>query len=314
MEDSEKALHTKVAWAYYHESFTQAEIADKYGLTRIKVNRILQQCRDNGMVQIIINSELAGCAGLEWRLEQRWGLYRAIVVPTPEREKHLYGAIGQAAGDYVSNHLREGQALGLGWGTTLRASEAGLKRRTPGSISVVSLFGGLPRSVATNPYELVSDFSRILGAKESYYIAAPMYAASEEVRSTLMNQTMFAELYARAAEVDMALIGAGDLTAKSTNVVLGALTEQEWRSLVEAGAVGEVFGYFIDKAGQPVDHPINRRFMGPALDKLRSIPLTVVASGGRRKVGMLAAVLTGGYADVLVTDEVTAESVLAQSS
>lgn len=303
----EEQLFARVAWAYYNDEMTQAEIARKMGLTRARVNRILQLCREGGLVQILINSDLSSCVEAETELERRYGLRKAVVVPTPVRESKLHSAIGKAAGWYVSEHLRDGQDLGLGWGRTLRASARGLRQRQPGAVSVISLFGGLPKSGTTNPYDVASVFSRMLSAQDCFYIAAPMYVTSEDVRATLMTQPMFAENFSRAVEVDMALIGAGDLTGQSTNVLLGAVTEGEWRSLLECGAVGEVFGYFLDAHGKLVDHPLNRRFMGADLERLRGIPRKVVAAGGVHKESILRALLEQGLADVLVTDEEAAK-------
>lgn len=314
MSSEETKLHTRVAWSYYNEGKTQAQIAAKQGVTRAKVNRILQDCRDSGLVQIIINAEEASCAEVEGLLEKRFGLVKAIVVPTPAKEAHLHSAIGETAGAYVSKHLRDGQGLGLGWGRTLRASLEGVKQRSPCDVSLVSLFGGLPRSETTNPYDVASVFARRLNVAKCNYIAAPMYVTSEEVRKILMSQPMFENVFKKAEEVDMALIGAGDLTQLSTNVVLGALTAQEWKSLLQADSVGEVFGYFLDKNGTPIDHPINKRFMGADLNHLKQIPTKVVASGGIQKVPIIKAVLKAGYANILVTDEVTARAVYDSDS
>lgn len=309
LQSEEKELLTRIAWAYHSENMTQADIAAKFGLTRAKVNKLLQECRDIGMVQVIINSDEASCADIEFQLERQYGLCKAIVVPTPAKEKHLYAAIGATAGSYISKHLRKGQSLGLGWGKTLRASLDGIRQRSPEETVIVSLFGGLPRSGTTNPYDVAAMFARKLNVAQCHYVAAPMYVTSEEVRQALMSQPMFEKIFRRAIEVDMALIGAGDLTTRSTNVVLGALTTEEWQSLLNAGAVGEVFGYFLDSYGKPIDHPLNNRFIGADLDRLKKIPVKVIASGGLQKVPILKAILQERYADILITDEVTAKAI-----
>jgi len=308
--ENHEELYARVAWAYYNEELTQADIAKRMGMTRARVNRILQECRETGLVQIIINTDVAGCAGAEHGLERAFGLSKALVIPTPAKEKHLYTAIGRAAGAYLSSRIRDGQELGLGWGTTLRASGRALVQREPGGIRIVSLFGGLPTSSTTTPYDVASVFSRRLMAEECYYIAAPMYVSCEAVRETLMSQQMFANVFERAAKVDLAFVGSGDLTTRSTNFNHGAITDEEWTSLRDAGAVGELFGYFLDGVGEMVDHPLNRRFMGAELAKLKNIPTKIVASGGLHKVPIIRAGLSGGCIDVLVTDELTARALL----
>jgi phosphoenolpyruvate---glycerone phosphotransferase subunit DhaK len=61
--------------------------------------------------------------------------------------------------------------------------------------------------------------------------------------------------------------------------------------------VGDIAGCHLDAHGCAPDASINRRLVGISLEKLRP-------SGG------ILAVLRGGYADVLVTDAVTASAVL----
>lgn len=310
--DEERELGARVAWAYYNEGLTQAEVARRVGITRVRVNRLLQQCRETGLVQISISSEFAPCTELEFGLERTYGLVRAVVTPTPESPKDLYKAIGEAAGTYASSVLEEGQALGLGWGTTLHRSVSGVPHNGKSKDNtVISLFGGLPVSVDTNPYSIASEYATRLKASKCLYIAAPMYAPSREIRDILRSQASFCDVHELAARVDVALVGCGDMTANSTNLVLGALSPEDAEALLEAGAVAEIFGYFIDSRGRVVDHEVNERFTGPPMDALRAIPRTIVAAGGPQKLATLKAMLLGGYATVLVTDENTARGLLS---
>lgn len=305
-------LLARIAWHYYYEELTQAEIAAKLNLTRARVNKLLQKCRDKGLVRVQLTTPLSSSVELESRLVKRFGLIQAVVTPTPFKEAKLYQAIGRECGRFLSENLNQGQALGLGWGKTLRATIDYIPQRKQSNITVVSLFGGLPRSVTTNPYDIASLVARRVDAEECYYIAAPMFVSSREVRDTLMSQELFSRVFERAARVDLALVGAGDLSSKATNVVLGALTKDEWRSLLAAGAVGELFGYFLNAEGELVDHSLNQRIMAPNWQDMLNIPTIAMAAGGLQKVPILRAVLHQGYIQVLITDEKTAENILLQ--
>ncbi|WP_461209965.1 sugar-binding transcriptional regulator [Desulfocurvus sp. DL9XJH121] len=310
--ERDEALKARVAWAYYNEGLTQAQIAKRIGISRVRVNRLLQHCREVGLVQVSINSGLSACAGLEFDLERAFGLRRAVVVPTPEDPGALYKAVGEAAAGYAAAALEEGQALGLGWGATLHGSLGGVPYYSgTRDNTVVSLFGGLPVSIATNPYSIASEYAKRLRAAKCLYIAAPMYAPSVEICGVLRAQAGFSEVHEQAARVDVALVGCGDMTAASTNVVLGALSPEEGRALHDAGAVAEIFGHFIGEDGEVVDHEVNARFTGPTMESLRSIPMTIVVAGGPQKTSALRAMLRGRYATVLVTDEDSARAVLA---
>jgi lsr operon transcriptional repressor len=116
VDDNESQLLSRVAWLYFNEDLTQAEIGERLGITRLKVNRMLQMGRETGLIQVIINTPFKECVSLEGRLVSEFGLVRAIVVPAPERgDRQLFDAIGRPAGEYVSQVLEDGQYLGVGW-------------------------------------------------------------------------------------------------------------------------------------------------------------------------------------------------------
>ena len=51
-DTSEAQIQARVAWYYYVGGLTQQEIADRLGLTRNRVNRIVGQARADGLVRI----------------------------------------------------------------------------------------------------------------------------------------------------------------------------------------------------------------------------------------------------------------------
>ena len=57
-------LHARVAWLYYLENFTQAEIGERLGLTRARVNKMLSEARESGLVRVTLNSHFANCTAI----------------------------------------------------------------------------------------------------------------------------------------------------------------------------------------------------------------------------------------------------------
>ena len=80
--------------------------------------------------------------------------------------------------------------------------------------------------------------------------------------------------------------------------------------LVEAGAVGDLLGVFLDADGRPVEHPLNARVIALPPTELRAIPTSILASGGPHKAAIVKAVMTAGHVNRLVTDEAVAERLL----
>ena len=88
----------RAAWLYYIEGLTQAEIASRLRLTRLRVNRLLAVARESGLVSIAINSRLQSCMKLERALVRGFGLRDAIVVPTAADPAEIAGQVGRGGG------------------------------------------------------------------------------------------------------------------------------------------------------------------------------------------------------------------------
>ena len=261
--DTVEHQRTRIAWLYYVEGLTQSEIADRVGLSRVRVNRELAICRERGIVQIRINAKLAPCVALERQLVGRFGLKDAVVVPTPEDAGQVPLVIGMAAGQYVSDRLTPRMSIGVAWGRTMLGSLKAIERRTLEGLSIVSLIGGLTRASAINTYETASRFADLFGA-ECYYLAAPTFTSCAESRTIFIEQAAIGDVLERARKIDMALVSVGGLGPESTIRRLVLLGDDEIASLVETGVVGDCLAHFIDAEGRLVDHPINRRVIGLA--------------------------------------------------
>ena len=305
LPDADEQRRTRIAWLYYVEGKTQGEIGELLQLSRVKVNRELALCRDSGLVQIRINGRLADCVALERRLQEQYGLKDVVVVPTPASADDVAVALGMAVGTYVSDRLRPGMTVGIGWGRTLRCSIRSMRRRPVAGLTVVSLMGGLGRASELNTYETASHFAELHGAT-CYYLAAPTIADTVDLRNMLVDQARMREVFDRATTADMIIASVGGLGRNSRTLSLGLLSAAEQRSLTAAGAVGDYLCHFLDARGAVVDHPLNSRVVGVAPRALARVPMRVVASGGAEKAAILRATLVAGHATVLITDERTA--------
>jgi DNA-binding transcriptional regulator LsrR (DeoR family) len=308
--DRDEQMATRAAWLYFVGGLTQAQVGKRLGINRIRVNRLLAQARDQGLVQIRITGRLADCVELEARLLERFDLDSAIVVPSPPQQAQVPEVIGVAAGAALSARLKDGMSVGVGWGRTLRLSLHSLPRRPFRNLSVVSLLGGLTRGAAMNPYETASHLADLYDA-QCYYVAAPAFTDTETTRNLLLAQPMLQEVFQRGESVDVAFLSVGELSETCTMARVGLISPAEVAELRGAGAVGDICAHWIDAHGNFVDHPLNRRVVALAPTKLAAIPSVVLASGGRNKVLPLLGALKGKLVNVLITDESAARGILA---
>lgn len=302
----------RAAWLYYMEGLTQADIADRLKMTRLRVNRLLVEARSSGLVNITINSRLESCVRLEQALLEEFGLKDAIVVPTPGDPEQVSAQIGKAAGELVSRIIDEHPSgiFGVGWGGTLRETIRHVRAGQYRGLTVTSMMGGLTYGIELNTFEIASRFARLWQA-ECHYLAAPIYAGTPQSRDTILAQDVFEAAFSRIRAIDVAILSAGDLSERSLLVRYGLPREVGTKELAEHGAVGDLLGQFIDHRGEAIEHPINRRAIALPLDGLRRIPTVILASGGRNKAAVIAAALRGRLASVLITDEDAAAATLA---
>ena len=101
-----------VARLYYEDNLTQAEIAQKIGVSRPMVSKMLAKARQVGIVHIEIRATEEGNADLLRLLQEKYGLTGGLVL----RPKEV--AWTQIA-RYLANELTFDRHIGLGWGYAL---------------------------------------------------------------------------------------------------------------------------------------------------------------------------------------------------
>jgi DNA-binding transcriptional regulator LsrR (DeoR family) len=304
-------LVARICWYHFHEGQTQQQVAERVGLSRATINKVINDARRQGIVRISIDSPAAPCAELEARLRERFDLRDVVVVPSPANEGDVRHIVGIATGEYVSKILKQEDILALGWGGTVYSAAQSLAPRKNSGISVVSLSGGLPRSAIINPYDNAASFAKILDA-QCYYMTAPMYADDESTKKALMRSSAIRSVVDKAANADVALLTTIDLTSYTWIIKHGAITREMLKSLVAAGAVGGVCDQYVDATGRVIDHELNRRTIAVPLSIIRKIPHLVLCAGGSFKVPIIRAALAAGLAHTLITDERAANGLLAK--
>lgn len=303
-------LKVRAAYLYYVEGRTQEQVAQHLGISRIKALRLLAATREDGTVQISINSPAESMIRLQRALEDHLGLAEAIVVPAAgQEEESIATVVGHATGRYVSEQVNNGLSIGVGWGATLQVCMRSLIWREVEDMMVISLLGGLTHATAHNPSAVAWRLAEFYGT-ELYQITAPVFVRSSDLAQALWAQDDLRRLYERARSVDIALLSVGDVSNQASIFRRGILDWADAKSLKEAGAVGDVLCHFVDAEGRVIDHPVNRRAMAISPADIRGVPKVVISSGGLRKVNAIRAGIAATDAKLLITDTTAAEALL----
>jgi DNA-binding transcriptional regulator LsrR (DeoR family) len=311
MEPYEARLLYRVAQAYYEDDLTQEEIGDRFGLSRVKVCRLLNRARDAGIVRISVSLPGSGCGDLERALEQRYGLREAVIAPRSSRLP-LLDRLGGAAASLFTRAVRGSEVVGLTWGGTLRAFVESLPRLELPELRVVQIIGGLGSvDTGVNGAELTRRLAERCGARPRM-IQAPGIVASPEVRAALLADPQVAEAIELGTRADLILVTIGVPARTPALLSPGALLKPaELEAVVSRGAVGDIAFRFFDAEGRYLETELDDRVVGLDAQALARIPRRIAVAGGPEKVAGIRAALKGGLVNVLVTDEESAEALLA---
>ena len=80
--------------------------------------------------------------------------------------------------------------------------------------------------------------------------------------------------------------------------------------LKKRGVVGEMHGEYFNVDGEPLDLEQHQRLIAIRLETLRKMEHVVGVAGGAEKIEALQAVLKGRFIHSLITDEITARTLL----
>lgn len=302
-------LRIRAAWMYFVEQMTQIEIAEVLGVGRVTVVRLLADARSRNEVKITIESELADIVMLERALEKVFGLEQALVAPLSSPDADPIPAISARTGSFLSETMRSGMRVGVGWGRTLFSSLAFINTRSLSDFKVISLLGGVGVARRFNPAEFAWRFAQAFQG-DGYLIPTPAVVDSIETKIALVERCGLQEIFSMADTLDAVLLSVGGIASATTFYRGGFLKEAEREALVARGAVGDLLFHFFDRDGDLVDHPVNKLVMSADVDRLRKAPMRILTSGGTEKIEALLGAMKLVAPTVLITDEESARRML----
>jgi DNA-binding transcriptional regulator LsrR (DeoR family) len=307
-------LISKILMMYYVDDQSQAEIGQALGLSTAKINRLLKQARNLGYVEITLHTPYQHLLLLEKELEQLTCLKHAVIVPRlGDNPKALLQTVGHAAATFFLEHLRDGDTVCMGGGTTLNALVESVVSETEYKITIVPASGGVQGRHNSDVNTLVSDLAAKLGGK-SLSLHAPAVTDSPQERENLLALRQVREVLNIANQAQIALVGIGAIRPATASMFqFASLSELDIRKITDnSKAVGEILLNVFDESGNILNTNLNQRIVGLDLDVLKKIPLTIGIATSQEKVNPIIAALKGGYLKVLVTDEDTAKQVLSK--
>ncbi len=307
------ALLADIARRYYLLDQSQQEIADQLDISRSNISRLLKEARRRGIVEIYIHHPLGRDTHLERQLAERFGLREVGVVQAiaGDAQATLVQAATLAA-QMLDGFLANARSLGISWGTTINAIAQAFAPQRRYDVEVVQMMGGVGSSDPTIDGPAVAQrFAQALSGRYRY-LHAPLIVDTPTIAQALLLERNIAETLSAAAQADVALVGIGAAEPSVSSLMrAGYLTPEEFRTIQQAGVVGDICARHFDITGRMAAPDIDARLISVSLESIAQIPVVVGAACGPTKARAIRGALAGGYLDVLITDSATAEAVLA---
>lgn len=313
MDNDRLDLLGQVAVWYYEDNLEQSVIAERIGKSRSMISRMLQEAREQGLVEIRVTYPLKQDVALEAKLCETFQLSGAWVLaepPTNDRAT-LLRRLGRLGARCLHEKLRDGIQIGIGWGASLHQLVRSVYKVQLNDARVIQIMGAAGHSdPIIDGSELASWLAQKLGANHRF-LPAPLFVETAAVAQSLLNERAIAETLSLARNVDIHLVGIGAIDSRLSGLYrTGYFNEQDMNAHRAAGAVGDLIGRFIGPEGQTLDIDANHCVIGLDLEALRQTSTVIGVAGGDAKAPAILAALKGQYLDVLVTDAITATQVL----
>jgi deoxyribonucleoside regulator len=305
-------LHADIAEMYFHEGITQAQIADRVGINRSMVSRMLAEARRDGIVEVKVHRPVMFDRELQEQLVARFGLHSAYVMDFHGNDTGIFKTeLAEAGAFALKKFLIPGCVLGLAWGSSVAEIVRAFHPDPSLQVKIVQLVGAIgARNTHFDGHWLVQSLSEKLNG-EGYYLNAPFMVSSSEVAKALVNDPSISEVIRLWKQIEVGLFGIGTIDPKYSSFYnAGFVDSQELEKLAAEGAVGDVCGLHFNLRGEVTGSEFESHLITIPRKDLFQIPIRLGVAGGKGKIFSILGALHGGYINVLVTDSQTARNLL----
>lgn len=303
----------EMADLYYNQGKTQSEIAKHFETNRFRVAKLLQDARNEQIVEIHINYSNERNSVLETELKKKLSLQKAIVVNSQYMTYvDSLTQMGKVGAAYLAKILKSGDVAGVTWGKTVYSVISQLPTVVGNPVKVVQLTGNSRmKNPAVDTRELVRQMAAAFYG-EYYYLDMPIYVQDEAVRSGLYTEPLIRETLDRSKDMDLIISGIGGTSSLPLrNPELRPYLTKKDEEAAET-CLGSLYGFVLDEKGQVADIDLNRKLVSAPLTDIMKTPHRLVVACGRHKTEILKKTARNGLYNELLTDSETAIHLLEE--
>ncbi len=317
ISQNELRLLIKIATLYYDEGKKQSDIAKSLNVSQSLVSRALNRCVKEGLVKISVVQPPSIFMSLERELQEAYHFSQAIIVDVADdaNDDQVKRAIGSMAAHYLQSTLQKGELVGISsWSTTIRSMIDAMHPLKINAEGVIQLMGGVGQNGNLQSTMLTQSLANILNC-ESYLLPALSIERSVEEKQQLLNSIEVSSVVEKFEQVDLAIVGIGSTEPSSLLRNSGNYYHEEMTEVLNSrGAVGDICLHYYDAQGVAVLKDDEDPVISMQLEQVKKCSRVIALAGGLDKVSAIKGALRGDYIDVLITDRITAEMLIAKEA
>lgn len=311
MQNEKIARLVEVAKMYYLFNYSQQEIAKKLGVSRPTVSRLLDQAKQDGVVHIKICDPTEDVNNLATRVKEAFKLKDCIVTSVPAYEDtHIKAKVGEAAAEYLYSIVKNGDTIGITWGTTLYQLSQQLNPKSVHDVEIVQLNGGVSYSeLNTHASDIINGLATAFHTTP-HFLPVPAVVDHPVVKQAIVADRHINKVLELGRKANIAIYTVGEAGEQSTLMRAGYFLDTDVETLKKNETVADICSRFIDINGHISNQSLNDRTIGIELSHLAQKEYSILVAGGNKKVEGILGALNGNYANVLITDQYTAKALL----
>jgi DNA-binding transcriptional regulator LsrR (DeoR family) len=301
----------RAGWLYYVAGRTQDEIAAAMSISRQSAQRLVSLAVAERLIKVRLDHPIAACLELAEALRKKYDLKHVEVVPSDPLGGSSTVGIAEAGAAEIERWLKRPDpiVIAVGTGRTLKAAVDQLPPMECPQHRIVSLTGNIGPDGSAAFYNVIFSMADAIKARH-FPMPLPVLCSSAEERETLHDQALVRSTLELGAQADVTFVGIGELGSDGPLCVDGFLGKEEMEKLVREGAAGEICGWVYDNQGRLLANSINDRVASVPIPSRQTSSVIGLAQG-RRKFQAISAALKGQIINGVITDEATAEQLLA---
>lgn len=291
---------------YYEKHASQQDIAERLGVSRPTVSRLLARARDLGIVRIEIVPPRLDPEQAD-RLAQRLGLRGVFIAPGHAEEADpgplLAEPLGRALDEAAPG---PGDVLLVSWGRAVYSLGQHVRRAFPGVVVAPAMGGNDGDRRWFQPNEIARIWAGALGG-QARYLHAPALV-SPALYDSLNSEAATRDVIDLWGSAKMLFMGVGAWPKPDASYAAAGFPVDD---PALADAAGDVMGWSFTIDGSLVPHRDPRRLLGISPEQIRRVPYVVCFAASPSKARAAIGAARAGLVKVLVTDAATSRAIEA---